>query len=134
MKRVYYNGKSHFVHKCQSPKNNLSVGRCYEVVEEIKLEGQTNYVLRGLEDVTNSGDYPGFNSECFKIVPVYQAISDKIPVVGKLLENISFMDKYGRMVSLDASSSKVIEIHALSENIYEVYTSFNTYIVQVLSK
>lgn len=131
MKRVYYNGRSHLNENCQSP-SKLSVGRCYEVVNEVNIEEQTNYILKGLEDVTDFGEYPGFNSECFKIVPVYQAISDRIPVVGKQLENISFFDRSGRKVLLDVSSSKVTEVHPLSENMYEVYTSYNTYIVQVI--
>lgn len=131
MKRVYYNGRSHLNQNCQSP-SKLSVGKCYEVVNEINIGGQTNYILKGLEDVTDFGEYPGFNSECFKIVPVYQAISDMIPEVGKQLENISFVDRYGRKVSLEVSSYKVTEVHPLSENMYEVYTLYNTYIVQVV--
>ena len=129
MKRVYYNGHRETLHDCQ-PASNLRAGVCYEVESEIILFDQVNYILRNVENHIEDREHAGYNSCWFKVVPVHQAVVNDIPKIGERLEGFLQLSNKLEWEKI-AHSSKILDVHQLSENIYEVYTLYKTYIVQV---
>lgn len=132
MKRVFYNGHTESYSSCQ-PASDLRAGHCYEVLEEIVFPYQTNYVLKGLSSKSNRIDEAGYNSAWFKEVTVYLANSMHYPEVGEPLRNFYRQMDNGRWEIIE-HTSKVLEIHPLGEDVFEVYTVNSTYILKVFRK
>ena len=132
MKRVQYNGATFSEVPCQ-PASDLgekSRWKTFEVEQEIKIGTQTNYVLRGIPR-TNNATNLGYNAAWFKIVPVYQAIAFRIPKVGENLRNFLRLNDSGNWEEM-LNSSRIVEVHPMSESIFEVYTKNSTYLLKVL--
>ena len=134
MKRVHYNGHTESQKSCQPYSDlvgaNARWGIGYEVIEEVELDSQTNYVLNGVP-MTDSEVNPGYNSNWFKEVPVYIANAHSVPRVGETLGEIHIIDGEGNQLK-SMCEEKVISVHSLSKNVYEIYTQNSTYIIQVV--
>ncbi len=130
MKRVFYNGHKETMYPCQSA-SNLKAGICYEVEDEIEMPYQTNYIIRNVENHIELGECAGYNSAWFKVVPVYQAVSNSIPCKGEKMKNFKRFNSANLEWEKCEHSSRILKVIPLSDFVYEVYTQYSTYIVLV---
>ena len=134
MKRVHYNGHTETEVSCQPATDlageNARWGVGYEVEKEIDLGVQKNYVLKGMPRKDVSAN-PGYNSNWFRVVPVYLATIMNTPKVGERLEYFWRLDENGEWEEIH-HTSKIVEVHPLASNMFEVYTQNSTYIVQLV--
>lgn len=120
MKRVYYNGYGNGTKEAR----HLRTGYEYEVEYE-KNEGDNTFlVLKGVQVET------GFNSNWFKVLPVFLGFSRQIPVVGAGIEDLHIWNNGDWHIVRDAI--KVEKIYQLGEDVYEVYDKYRTFIIKVL--
>lgn len=123
-KIVCYNGGKESFYGCSNPYN-LIKGKTYEVISSKDRGWQTDYTLKGVD-----GE---FNSSWFdEIFPqFYMAISREIPKINErhFCYKIDFANGKHRLVPWLTSS--VNEVFYIGNNIYQVTTCNNIYVVTV---
>ena len=129
VKLVRYNGKKDSYSGCSSPEN-LVKGQVYMVISRDIGTWQTNYTLEGVEGY--------YNSVWFDTVEEYEesltnmAISKNKPQVGLRAQLLRVVYS-GESVSLQNwRTSTVQEVKHLTNNLYQIKTRNNLYIVQVI--
>lgn len=127
MKRVVYKGGSQGEHGF-TEATELKKGQIYEVVsEEIELE-ETFYILKGVDGK--------FNSKWFYEIlstPIYLAFSSQIPVEGERYMCIRMnSDKQGNIHRDVCKTSKVLKVHPINTDTYEIVTKNSIYVVKII--
>lgn len=121
MKRVFENGRCN---DKELIKHLCKWGRSYEVKEEVEKEGKLFYVLAGMQDGLI------FDADWFKVVPVILAKSHKIPKIGDTTSQFFTSVKLDWVACSD--DEKILCVTHCGGNVYEAYTKFKTYMVDVL--
>lgn len=140
MKRVHYNGMGMSnegvlnVTRLSQPASDLAGknarwGKGYEVVDEIYVGSQKNYILKGIL-VSDKDSALGYDSKWFKEVPVHLGLIHKIPIIGESLGFVDCMNDKGEL-SVINDENLIRKVTSMSENVYEVYTEECTYILQI---
>lgn len=126
-KIVRYNGDSMSFYPCSKP-DKLVVGQEYEVVLTRDKGYHTNYTLKGVDGEYNSVWFDDvFNDE----KKIYLGFSEALPQIGERYKCTRLEFVVGSLHLVDCSTSKVQEIEYLGNNVYQVTTLNNIYIVIV---
>lgn len=125
-KKVRYNGRSETYYACSDP-TILAVGKEYEVIFSRDRGWQTDYTLKGVEGEFNSVWFDEVSSDN----KVYMAISHEIPRIGERYSCYKMEFVNGQPKFTGWSTSIVIEINYMGNNIYQITTLNSIYIVNV---
>lgn len=129
-KKVVYNGGTECYYPCNEP-TSLSIGKTYEVVDQIDLKFQTNYVLSGVDGEFNSiwFDYEE------NLIPTYHAIGFKSnpPRIGYCFTGyvIEFTSA-GMPVRTSLTTSLVKNVEIIGKNVLKVRTINSIYIISLI--
>lgn len=124
-KIVAYNGGTEGYYSCSDP-SVLTIGQMYEVIAQTDRGWQTDYTLAGVEG--------SFNSSWFDVITapiVYMALAQTRPVVGQEYKCFKIEIIGGKPKLISWTTSDVLDVLDLGNNIYQVTTRISIYIVLV---
>lgn len=128
--KVVYNGGTECYYPCDEP-TSLIVGKEYEVIQQIDLKFQTNYVLSGIDGEFNS---IWFDSE-EDLINTYQAIGYKRnpPRIGFCFNGYRIEFTSGGMpVRTALQTSTVQKVKVIGKDMLKVRTRNSIYIVYLI--
>ncbi len=125
-KKVRYNGGTESYYGCSAP-TKLTLGKEYEVILSRDRGWQTDYTLKGIDGEYCSAWFEEISSDG----KVYMAIAHRVPEIGERysIARIEFVNGQPKLYNL--STSPIIEINYMGNNIYQVTTRNSVYIVTV---